>query len=166
MSLAKLGKCAEKTIVLGSKFLSASSAFFMLVLAIITVVDVIMRFVYGQSIVGTIELTELLVLLIVALPLGMATLNDKNIKMDLIVERLPKKIGRVLDCITTSLSVSILLLICWQTFNEGASVRKLGSRTELLKIPEYPFYFILGASFVFLICAAAVVLVRTVKGKR
>jgi len=143
--------------------MNVCSAFIVGAMMLLTVSDVIGRFIFDHPIIGTTEITEYMLLCIGFLGLAWGAVNQEHIKVDLIIAHLSTKARTIVTSITLILGIGIYSFIVWRSFIESIKVYKLGSNSSLLQIPDYPFYIILIIGCVVFCIAMITVLVQTVK---
>jgi TRAP-type C4-dicarboxylate transport system permease small subunit len=105
--------------------------------ALLTVVDVALRYVLNAPIRGTFELTELAMVGIVFLGLGRA----QHIEIDLLYERLASTPKRVLNLGVRGLSLALTLLITWQL---GAHLLRTRAQHEVTAVLHVPVFVAVG----------------------
>jgi len=116
-----------------------------------TVTDVFMRFAFNSPIAGVNELSALSLAMITGLCLGWCALEKAHVKVDLLMDRLPKKIQFIIDSIVLIMSFIMVGIISVWTISE--LWLKKGQITGSLKIPIVPFEWIFWAGMVvFLLC--------------
>jgi TRAP-type C4-dicarboxylate transport system permease small subunit len=121
------------------------------IMMLLTVSDVFMRFLFNSPILGTLELTEYLMIPVVYFGLAWCAVRRKNVKVDILVTRLSTKPRVILDSITCFLSLVVMVLITWQNFKETIYVFELSRVSDILHIHAYPFYIVLTLGC-FLLC--------------
>ena len=133
-----------------SSFLSAAGmAVFMLMVAL-TFADVFLRYMLGRSMPGTVELTELLMVIVVFSSIAATQWQKSHVTMDILTSRLREPSRALLEAVTGLWSVVIALLCAWTTYGYGA---KTSSVTLVLRIPLEPFIYF--ACFGFCLLALA-----------
>ncbi len=111
---------------------------------LLTVADVLFRYTLNQSILGTIELTEYMMLIIFFFGFAWCQLNKRHVRIDFLVKHFPRRIQALFDCIAGLLGVSIFSLVAWQGFIGVRDVLEFHKTSDVLKIPAYPFHFVLA----------------------
>ena len=140
-------KTIERAARLVVDFCAILSVFCVAGIMLISVLDVIMRGIFNSPIIGATEISQMLMVGAV-LGAGGGILTDQNIQVDIVVNALPKKAQQILELITVSLSIVIYGLIAWRLCVESESVIKFGKAFSLLKVPYYPFYWLLALGFI------------------
>lgn len=130
------------------------------VMMLLTTADVILRYLFDRPILGSMEMTELLMVSIAGLSLAWCTLKSGHIRVDIITNMFSKKTNRVIDIINYILTGLICAFIVPALINRYIEGEKLDIRTYVLRIPEGPFVLLLtfGYFLTFL-----VLIVKTVK---
>ena len=125
-------------------FFAAMAIVFM---TLLTVGDVVMRYFFSKPILGSFEITEYILVVVVFLSIPWATMEGVNVRVDLITEKLAKKTRAILYAVSCFLSMIISFLIVWFTIPEAEYARELQEKSDMLNIPTYPFYFLIAVGF-------------------
>ncbi len=136
-------KSVERFIYLFAGFLNILGIISLLAMMMLTVSDVFLRYFFSKPIIGGTELTQCF-MVCMALGLGWSALKGKGIKMDLILGQLPLKAQWIIDSLTILMGLAIIIPITIAFFGEISIVKEMMMHTAMLRIPEYPFYFIIG----------------------
>jgi len=107
---------------------------------LLTVADVTLRAVLNKPIIGTTEITEQMMVVIVFLGLGWCALQGKHIRVDLFAARYPPGMLRIIDLVTYAAGLILVAVICWRTFMATLTVYDLGITCAYIGVPKYPFY--------------------------
>jgi len=124
-------------------------------LMILVLANIIMRNVFGQPITGTFEMVGLLTATGLGLALAHCEMNDGNIAMSIVTDKLPKKMQGVIDIVIYLIALSFWAVVVWQIFGYANSSLANGRVTSTASIPLYPFILILGIN-VACLCVALV----------
>jgi TRAP-type C4-dicarboxylate transport system permease small subunit len=132
-----------KVLKLLTKYMEYGSGLAAIIIMMMTVASIISRTFLGVPISGVLELSSHLLLIVVVLGLGGAVVERRHIKVDLVMDHLPKKAQFVIDNIILFLSFVIFGIITW-----GAGRRALlpPVYTSALEIPDTPFRWALCIS--------------------
>lgn len=121
----------------------------------LTVADVVSRNASGQSILGVVEISTLLLVAIAFLGLAAAEVNGKHVTVSLVEERLGQN-GRIALSVLRSIFLVILAVILLTGMSvvlESAFTR--GETTnDVLRLPTWPAKVILLMSFAFFFVVA------------
>ncbi|HEJ83793.1 MAG TPA: TRAP transporter small permease [Desulfobacteraceae bacterium] len=116
-------------------------------LMLLTVADVVLRYFFNSPILGSFELTEFALVLLVFFAIPWGTAQKINVRVDLFVGPLPDRIRAIFDSITCLFSILITALFAWYTLPQARYMMELGSESDMLEIPLYPFYYMVAAGF-------------------
>jgi TRAP-type C4-dicarboxylate transport system permease small subunit len=121
---------------------------FLLALVILTVTDVLSRNVRNQSILGTIDISTMLLVAIAFLGLGAAELNGKHVAVGLVEERLPIGARVLSSLLRLVLLAGLAVLLIWGLADSWLNAVDRGDRTnDILRLPTAPWRLILLLSF-------------------
>ena len=116
------------------------------VLAVMTVVDVVRRFILGLTLNGVAEYSQML-LIVSMTAMAHALVEGRFIHVSVLVDRFPKKINLALEAVMGVLSFAFFILVGIQLFNQIAFSIQTGEAYFMVKVPRWPLYAALGASF-------------------
>ena len=122
-------------------------AFTMIGLMILTVADVILRKFFNAPILGSYEITEFLLVVLVFFAIPWAALKKANVKVDLIVGKFSERVQAVLSSVTCFLSLVVTAFFGWYTIPQAIYMLRLNRVSEMLDIPFFPFYFVVAFGF-------------------
>lgn len=111
-------------------------------LMLVTVVDVLMRFLFNSPIKGTMELTEIVVAMVVFFSLGMGQIMGNHLEIDFLVNKFPIKVQRVVQIIIYLIGTLLLVLLTWKLFELGVSSMNSGEVKGDLGLPVYIVIFL------------------------
>lgn len=114
----------------------------MMFLTFITVIDISGRYLFNKPLPGTIELTELALVVIVYLTLGYAEHFGEHIVIDTVYKIMPKGVRYVLFILASIISFISILLMSWQLYVYAGRMLSGGYKTGVLGIPYYPIVII------------------------
>jgi TRAP-type C4-dicarboxylate transport system permease small subunit len=134
------------------------SAVILFLMALYTTADVIGRYVFMHPLSGTIEIQELMMVLVVFLAIGYCTLEGRQSYASVVISHLSMHTRAILGCVTWFLSAAIFSLIFWRTviWGWGEAISPSGRATGLLAISEGPFMLVAGIGCL-LVCLASLV---------
>jgi len=135
----------------------------LLAMMMMTVVDVIMRYFFRRPIIGSVEISIILMVCVVFLGIAWCALNDGHISVDIITGKLSKKGRAILNSFDNIVTFALALLIAWRSVLEAVSVKEMEVTSPLLGIPRYPFVFVTAFGFLLLFFAALILFIKNVK---
>ncbi len=134
---------------------------------ILTVVEVIGRYVFNAPIFGRQDLAQILLALSIFLAFPVVTLRGEQIDVDLLDSLFSERAAFWRDRLITLLGSVALLTMGYWLFARAEKVLSRGITTELLFLPKYPLiYFIAAVVTVTGVLLALQCLVRIMKGAR
>lgn len=145
-----------KIINLIAKYMGYGSAIALFFLMALTVTHIFGRSFFHFSVRGSIELSSFMLLVIVALGWCGAALEERHIKVDLLVVRLSKRAQFIVINATLILSFIMLAIATWTN-----GVRAMGHPryTSILDIPDIPFRWVLTVGLgMFCLCTLVVII--------
>lgn len=101
------------------KFLKHGAAFITLSMMLLTVIEISLRKLVGYSMEGVYEAIELMLVLIVYLGLAHAQQLGKNVRVEVLLMRVPFKVKQALEAFTMVLTVAFITLAIWMTGKEA-----------------------------------------------
>ena len=108
---------------------------------------VIMRHL-KHSIMGDYELIQILMVVVIMMGLPFVEKINEHIAIGLIVDRLSQKMQVVFDVVAHLLTAAVCLLVGWVNIQHAVATMLANRSTILLKLPLYPFIFIIGIGFI------------------
>lgn len=120
-------------------------------LMMLTVADVFLRYVFVRPIVGSAEASESMMVATGFLALAFCALEGRHIKVDLVVSRFPPRAQLAINTVNYLIVAGLSLLVALETYNQAFIVRRLGVASNLLHIPQYPFYLVISLSYLLLL---------------
>jgi TRAP-type C4-dicarboxylate transport system permease small subunit len=101
--------------------------------------DVVGRYFFNHPIPGGMELVEYLMATFVPLAVAYCSLERSHIAVDLIADKLPRRIRGILRIIIGVISFVFIGLIGWQNFAYIGEMYNSNLTSAVLKIPAFPF---------------------------
>ena len=120
----------------------ASGILFLMML--LTIADVFMRKVFSRSILGTVELTEFMLVILIFFSLAQAEVLNSHVKVDLVMSRFGERAQGLVDMITQLACFLLSGLITWSTVIYSEEMGASREVSQDLWIPIYPFVYIVA----------------------
>jgi TRAP-type transport system small permease protein len=111
-------------------------------LMFLTVADVFGRYLLNRPVTGTFELTEMSMVLIVFLALGLAQHHNEHISLDLAYNYFPSWLRKVTDLSVDLINLVVSIAMTWQLHNYFVRMRDGNYTTAVLQLPIYPFVIV------------------------
>jgi TRAP-type C4-dicarboxylate transport system permease small subunit len=131
----------------------------------LTTADVILRYLFDSPILGSMEMTELLMVSIAGLSLAWCTLKSGHIRVDIITNMFSKKANKRINMINYILTAMICGFIVPALINRYIEGEKLDVRSYVLRIPEGPFVLILTFGYFLTFLVLIVKSIKSVSGE-
>lgn len=113
---------------------------------VVTVADVVLRYIFYAPIRGALDLSKMLLLLTVFSAVPYCAYLRGHVAIDLFVERLGTRARRGIAGLVAMPGILILGILSWQSINAASLASLLGSATNLLGIPFAPFHWLIALS--------------------
>lgn len=114
----------------------------------LTFFDVLGRKFLSESIPGSLELTELLMVVVIFAALPLVSRLGEHVEFDSLDPYLPMWLRRVQQVLVQLVCAVALLGLAWLMWKTGGEFAQTGETTAQLKIPKAPFIYGMG-----LLCA-------------
>jgi len=142
-------------------WLVRAGALVLALMMLMTFFDVIGRYFLNRPIVGTVDMTELYMGLIVYLGIGATTLKRGHISVDLVVARLGLKGRLVSDLFAQCLCALLAALICWRLWIVAHDTQVNTIVTRVWETPVYPVAYAMAAASVLMVAALVLQVAQT-----
>lgn len=150
----------EKAIIKLSEVMGLIATVVLLGMMLITVTDIVGRYFFTKPVIGCTEMTEVMMVCVGFLGVALCGLQDKHIKIEILVDLFPQKIKEVLIVLNYILVAGLSVFISWRNLIEATNTHR---KTLLLHIPHSPFYFIISLGFFVLFLVMIVLLIKSVR---
>jgi TRAP-type C4-dicarboxylate transport system permease small subunit len=129
----------------GDALLGAVAAIILFGMMALTFVDVFMRYVIGDSIRGSFEITELMMVILIFAGLPLVSRKDEHVTVDLVEHMLPLTVRKALRVIAHLVSSAVLLAMCWLMWRKAGEVVGYGDVTAALRVQLWPYVYFMSA---------------------
>jgi len=138
----------EKLEVFLNKILMVLGSVAVLLLMTIATVNAFLRIPFIKSTWrGAYETVGFLGAIVIAFALGYTQKRKDHIVVDILTEKFPKKVNKILDGINYFITTIFFAIISWQVFVWGMKVSRSGEVSETLKIVFHPFIYSVAFGF-------------------
>lgn len=96
---------------------------------------------------GAYETVGFLGAIVIAFALGYTQKRKDHIVVDILTEKFPKRVNRVLDGVNYLVTTVFFAIVSWQVFVWGMKISRSGEVSETLKIIFHPFIFSVSFGF-------------------
>lgn len=129
----------RKLLELGIKLLVTIACAALAAMMFLMAFDVVGRYFFNAPIPGGLEMVEYFMAIIVPLSVAFCAIERSHVSVDLVADRLPRSIRKVLGVFVSILSIVFVGLISWQNFAYIGEIYHSNLTSAVLKIPAYPF---------------------------
>jgi TRAP-type C4-dicarboxylate transport system permease small subunit len=105
----------------------------------LTASDVALRYFFNKPISGAFDLTEYMMAIVFAFGLPYCAVHKGHIKVEILIDRIPKKAQAIINGIILIISLGLFSLISWQSLLYGKIQFDTSIVSSVLLIPRYPF---------------------------
>jgi len=135
---------------------SALAGILLVGMVFLIAVTVIGRYVFNQPVTGANEILRLALLGVAFLALGEVEMRGRHIKVKMLSDKLPADARLILDFSMSILSVGVLVLLTWKSFDLAYDNWLDRTETLVLGLPIYAVMFAMAAgAFLSLLSFAA-----------
>ncbi len=145
------------------RVLNGTGLLALVVLALVTVIDVIGRYVCNRPLLGALELSELMMVFLAFGCFAYTELQKDHVEVDVFVNRFPPRARAACETFAAVLSTGLWGLIAWRTAMQAQKVRAASEVTSNLLLPVYPFLWVAAVGSA---AFALTLLIRTLKALR
>ncbi len=140
-------------------FVGSVAVLFLMSLA---TVNVCLRFFLNAPYRGAYELVGFLGAIVIAFALGHTQKRKDHIVVDILTEKFPKKVNRILDGINYFITMIFFAIVSWQVFIWGMKISQSGEVSETLKIVFHPFIYSVAFGFAIFSLTLIIDFIKTV----
>ncbi len=123
----------------GFAYIGMAAAFFVMIMMVI---DIILRNTVEKNVLGSYEMTEMAMVIIIFLGIPWTQSLKGHVKVPMFVEMLPKKVQYFLDGIVLILTAAFTAFMTYAAFTQAAKYATDGATTAVLLLPYSPFGYI------------------------
>jgi TRAP-type C4-dicarboxylate transport system permease small subunit len=142
MNIERLSQNFQSRIYPISKKLDRIASIILFFMMLLTVADVFLRKVFSRPIMGSVEVTEFMMVGLVFFSLAQTEVLNRHVKVDLVMNRLGERTQGLIDMITQFVCFLLFGAITWSTLIYSAKMRASGEVSQDLWIPIYPFVYV------------------------
>lgn len=114
----------------------------LIVMMLLVTTDVILRYLFNQPILGTLEVVEVMLVVIIFFILAQTMVKGKHVAAEVFVSRLEERGQVFLGAVNHFICLGLCVLMSWQLGAQAVNVLAHGDVTENLDIPIFPFIFV------------------------
>ena len=128
-----------------SKGLAQISMWAIFTITFILVVDIVLRFTTEtMSILGTYELTELFMIVIIYLSLAVTQYDKDHIHVVMLIEKFPWRLRTFIETVIFAFTAYLCYMLFYAAALQAQTVGARGMTTQVLFIPQLPFVILMA----------------------
>jgi TRAP-type C4-dicarboxylate transport system permease small subunit len=93
---------------------------------------------------GVTEVISFSQIVAIAPAIAFTLLLGRHIRVEFIIDRLPKRLQAAITSISSFLSLILFVLVVWQSYVYGQSLQKAGEIGSTSHLPFYPFAYLIA----------------------
>ncbi|MBN1102427.1 MAG: TRAP transporter small permease [Deltaproteobacteria bacterium] len=140
-------KGVERWAALVSEWMDRTASVILFLMMVLTTADVFGRKVFSDSILGTVELSEFMLALVVFFSLAHTEFMDGHVRVDLVMIQFGRRTRSTVDMITQFLCFLLCAVFTWSTLVYAGKMRLSGDVSQDLWLPKYPFVYLAVLGF-------------------
>jgi TRAP-type C4-dicarboxylate transport system permease small subunit len=127
-----------------ARIVNSIAAAFLFILMLLTCSDVILRYLFNKPIMGSFELTEFIMAIIVSFSLANCALQKGHVRVDLVVFMLPKRVQGIMNSIANVAFLGLFVLITWRIVPRAMQMIEVNQVGLITRIPVAPFVLLVA----------------------
>jgi TRAP-type transport system small permease protein len=116
----------------------------LLAMMLLTVVDVIARYVFSRPVRGAFEVTELMLVVLIFAGLPLVSFSEEHAVMDFVDRVTGARAQRLLRRAVEAVSAAFMLLLAWLTWLRADRIWAYRDATDVLRILYGPFVYFMA----------------------
>ena len=129
--------------------LGIGAAAILLAMMLLTVVDVIARYVFSRPVRGAFEVTELMLVVLIFAGLPLVSFSEEHAVMDFIDRVTGVRGQRALRRAVEAVSAAFMFLLAWLTWLRADRIWAYRDATDVLRILYGPFVYFMAVTLAF-----------------
>jgi TRAP-type transport system small permease protein len=126
--------------------LGVAASAILLAMMLLTVVDVVARYVFSRPVRGAFEITELMLVVLIFAGLPLVSFADEHAVMDFVDRLLPARGRRGLERLVQATCAVFMFLLAWLTWLKADRVWGYRDATDVLRIVYGPFVYFMAVT--------------------
>ena len=129
---------------LADAVLGGAASAILLVMMVLTVVDVVGRYILNRPVRGAFEVTELMLVVLIFAGLPLVSHADEHAVMDFIDRLLGPPGRRALARVVQGICAALMFLLAWLVWLKANRIWAYRDATDVLRIPYGPFVYFMA----------------------
>ena len=118
----------------------------LLAMMLLTVIDVIARYVFSRPVRGAFEVTELMLVVLIFAGLPLVSYAEEHAVMDFIDRVTGPRAGRALRRLVELMNAGFMLVLAWLMWGKADRIWAYRDATDVLRILYGPFVYFMAAA--------------------
>ena len=135
-------------------------AFCALLAGLFTCLDIVIRNLGGQGILGTVDITQLMIVACAFLTIPYGFMSDSHVAVDFVTTRLPLRARALCRAFAALLGGMLMLAIGWFGIGQAQTVAMMGDRSQTIALPMIWFWYPLLAGAFFTAALILLIVLR------
>ncbi|WP_341703756.1 TRAP transporter small permease [Ferrovibrio sp.] len=131
-----------------------------LLAGLITCADIVIRHAGGEGIIGTVDITQMMIVATAFLTIPYGFIADSHVAVDIGVERLPFRLQALCRAFAALLGALLMAAMGWYGLGQFETVAMMGDRSQTIGWPMTWFWYPLLAGAFFAALMAVAVMLR------
>lgn len=125
--------------------LGVAASAILMAMMLITVVDVIGRYIFNHPLRGGFEITELMLLVLIFAGLPLVSHADEHVTMDFIDRLVNARVRAALERLVHGVCAATMFLLAWLIWVKAGKISAYGDATDVLRVVYGPFVYFMAA---------------------
>ena len=117
------------------------------VMMLLMVTDITLRYLLNKPIMGSYEIVEILMMILVVVGFAQTQMKDGHIRVTLFIDHMPARVKTLVDALGLVVAAVAILLVAYAGVLQAKITTAQLLTTTVLLIPLYPFYYILSIGY-------------------
>lgn len=126
----------------------------------VTCADIVIRNAGSQGILGTVDITQMLIMATAFLTIPYGFVSDSHVSVEIGVEKLPFRLQALFKALAALLGALLMLAIGWYGIGQFETVGLMGDRSQTIGLPMTWFWYPLLAGSFFAATISFLVMLR------
>lgn len=140
-------KYLDRTSIFLNKIFLIVGGIAVLALMSVATANVVLR-IFHIPFRGAYELVSFIGAIVIAFALGSTQQRKGHIVVDILTDKFPKKISKILDVVNHLVTMVFFAIVAWQIYRVGMQIWDSGELSETLKMIYHPFIFAVALGFI------------------
>ena len=132
----------ETPVRTASRYINRAGLYVLLAMMLLVTGDVVGRS-FGHPLLGAFELTELMMVVVIALGVAYSQAQKAHVAVGILVDRFSPRTQAAFDCLASFVGIAVVSLLLWRTSLSAIASLGAGEVSAVLHVPLFPFKFLI-----------------------